>query len=150
MRCQCRACRGRFAGPSPEPEPFSSPLWVPLGVTHDAVDPLIRMPETGLHATSYRFTFRYRGFEETVVIPNDGDTSEAHIEDMAAAAAERFTKRIDERIQAKQGTSVATGTRMKDVAAVLRDIRSHGRKRAQSSSGKLYFPSIRGQGVPDF
>lgn len=147
-KCQspyCRVCRDT----DPPKNPFSSPLWVPPGVTHDSVTPLLRMPETGRFATAYSFTFRYRGVEETVVIPSDGATSVEQIEDMAAAAAERFGKKVDERIQEKQGKTPATGSRMKDVAAVLRDIRTHGRKRAASSSGKLYFPSIRGMGVPD-
>ena len=106
--------------------------------------------EDGRTVFKHEFRLSYRGESEFFGVLAEDDASDAQVEDMAAATAERALQKIEERLQRRadratpeQLADPAYWDRRRDLAAVWRDFLKHAKKRRASSNGKLYYPGIK-------
>ena len=65
----------------------------------------------------------------------DKDTSQAHIEDMMASAAEKWFKEVREKYDKRP----ATPKELQHAGKSMNDYLKHRTRRRESTSGKIYF-----------
>ena len=124
-------------------------MWTPTGVEYIQSWVVGKTEEDGITAIQHEFMLTFRGAKKIFNVLAEGDASEAHIEDMAAAVAERTMQQIIEREQELAGrltpgdlAKTEHTAHRRELAAALRDFRKSQKRRRQSSTGKLYFPGL--------
>jgi len=135
----------------PDDNPVETPeLWTPDGLVHVGSDDLGRDGE-GQTATSHKFeanfTINGRRYPTAFAVVTTSDDSWDNIEDMAAAMAERELERMIIRDQKRSGQlrPDELDRAMKDeVAAALRDFRAAARKRAKTTTKRVYHQGLGG------
>jgi uncharacterized protein YoxC len=70
-----------------------------------------------------------------IIVLADRDTSKAHIAEMMGKAAESFKDQVRE----KYNKRPPTAQERKDIGKALNEVRSHMRRRNDSTTGKIYF-----------
>jgi len=115
-------------------------LWTPMGAVHFGAAPVGRNAETGGQIVAHTFMFKAtdkhgRVHKEQVKILADDTTSKAHIEEMLGNAAETFLDRVRTRYDKRPPTN---GER-KQIGHALNEFRRYAGKRAESTTGKIYF-----------
>lgn len=144
MICRCTACR-RAQIPATLYEP--PVLWTPENLSFVRGNSMGLTGEDADEAILYEFDVTWKGERVTFGVLAEKGASVAQVEDMAAAKAERELTKIMERLEIRGRRVPVTGTALskpenigirRELAAVLRDIRRHARKRAQTTTGRLY------------
>ena len=136
----------------PDDNPVETPeLWTPDGLNHVGSDNLGQDVETGATATSHKFeanfTINGRRYPTAFAVATTSDDSWDNIEDMAAAMAERELERMIIRDQRRSGQlrPDELDRAMKDeVAGCLRDFRAAARKRAATTTKRVYHQGLGG------
>ena len=115
-------------------------LWVPRGSTLVGTDSIGYNAETGASIVVHTFKFHDKetGRSTIVKIPAERSISQAHIEDMAAQALERWL--IEVRAQGR--IRKPTPEQRKEIGRVLEDFRQHSKRRRQSATGVLYYRGV--------
>ena len=115
-------------------------LWTPRGTVPLGMAPVGHNAETG--KTIVRHTLLVSAKDDfgvthktRIIVLADPDTSNAHIEDMMGKAAEKFKDQVREKHSKRQPTVAEK----KEIGRALNDIRTHIRKRRESTTGKIYF-----------
>ena len=122
-------------------------LWTPPGMDLVAVDALGQILESQTQAFGYRAAYRCPECGETrpMTVAASEEDSIANIEDILGAAMERDWQTHVIKYHQYKGTRLSPREAMKDehtkreLAGTLRDWRDHAKKRAESSTGKIYF-----------
>jgi hypothetical protein len=115
-------------------------LWTPTGVVQLGASPVGMNVETGGQIVAHTFTFKAtdkhgRVHQEQVKILADDTTSKAHIEEMLGNAAETFL----EQVRTKYDKRPPTHGERKQIGYALGEFRKYAGKRAESTTGKIYF-----------
>jgi hypothetical protein len=115
-------------------------LWTPSGAVHFGAAPVGRNVETGGQIVAHTFTFKAtdkngRVHKEQVKILADDTTSKAHIEEMLGNAAETFL----EQVRTKYDKRPPTNGERKQIGYALKEFRQYALRRADSTTGKIYF-----------
>ena len=135
-------------------EDVTTAMWTPSEVTYIQSwlvepEPGWKLPETGLRVFKHEFMLKFMGETEMFGVIATDDTSEAHIEDMAAGTSEKSMEKIRDRVRAR-GSKVlpehlAREENKKlrhDLAGAWRDMKRHAAKRRKSTNGKIYYPGL--------
>ena len=115
-------------------------LWTPTGTALVGVVPVGNNAETGspivAHTIMLKATDKFgKEHKMRVQVLADKDTSQAHIEDMMASAAEKFLQEVREKYDKRP----ATPEERKHAGKALDDFLKHRTRRRESTSGKIYF-----------
>ncbi len=123
-------------------------IWTPTGMDDIVtVDEYGRIGESGRKAKGYKASVKCPKCSrmETFTVAADETDSQDNIEDILGAAMERWiTKHVVEYHQWLGGRDTPSQAmkdkeKKRDIAAALRDWRAAAKKRAASSTGKLYW-----------
>ena len=119
---------------------MTSELWTPAGTAYKGAAPVGYNAETGgaivAHTIMLKATDKFgKEHKMQVKVLADNDTSQAHIEDMMASAAEKFLQEVRE----KYDKRAATPEERKHAGKALDDFLKHRTRRRESTSGKIYF-----------
>lgn len=117
-------------------------LWTPSGVTGHSVAPVGRNAETGgaIQQHIFRVHDPVTGKKHKFCILADEDTSQAHLEDMASSAVDRWLTEVRQ----KDHKPAPTPEQRKEIGRILNDIRTNRMKRAESSTGRIYYSGLKG------
>jgi hypothetical protein len=117
-------------------------LWTPSGVTGHSVAPVGRNAETGgaIQQHIFRVHDPVTGKKHKFCILVDEDTSQAHLEDMASSAVDRWLTEVRQ----KDHKPAPTPEQRKEIGRILNDIRTNRMKRAGSSTGRIYYSGLKG------
>ena len=115
-------------------------LWTPTGTVPLGAAPVGHNAETGspivAHTIMLKATDKFgKEHKMRVQVLADNDTSQAHIEDMMASAAEKFLQEVREKYDKRP----ATPEERKHAGKALDDYLKHRTRRRESTSGKIYF-----------
>ena len=115
-------------------------LWTPAGTAYKGAAPVGYNAETGgvivAHTIMLRAKDRFgKEHKMQVQVLADNETSQAHIEDMMASAAEKFLREVREKYDKRP----ATPEERKHAGKALDDYLKHRTRRRESTSGKIYF-----------
>ena len=115
-------------------------LWVPAGATHTGVVSVGSNAETGGGIVNNQFMFKATdefGVEHKlkVMIPADKNVSQAHVEEMAGHAYEKFVIEV----RNKYDKRPPTAQEKKDIGQALEQFRKDMGKRRASTNRKLHF-----------
>ena len=115
-------------------------LWTPTGTAYQGAAPVGYNKETGgaivAHTITLRATDKFGTKREHIVkVLADKDTSQAHIEDMMANAAEKWFKEVREKYDKRP----ATPAELKHAGKGLKDVLKYRTRRRESTTGKIYF-----------
>ena len=145
----------RQANPIPEIPLFADTdaatnLWTPDGLEHVQSWTVGREPSSGRFMVKHEFRLTWKGEVRYFGILAQDNDSPDQIEDLAAEMVIREAKRIIETLQARGSKlipeDVATNIPIRrELAAVMRDYVRMARKRAQTTTGRIYQPAV---GVP--
>ena len=136
----------------PDDNPIETPeLWTPDGMVQVGSDNVGLVGETGEPAVSYKFevnfTINGRRYPTAFSVVTTLDDSPAHVEDMAAAMAERELERMIIRDQQRSGQlrPDELDRAMKDeVAGCLRDFRAAAKRRGATTTKRVYHQGLGG------
>jgi hypothetical protein len=114
-----------------------SELWTPPGATGYSASSAGSNTETGeqIEAHIFRVKDPVTGRQNKFCILADGTTSQAHLEDMAAASVDNWLTEV----RAENRKPAPTPEQRKEIGRILNDIRTHRMKRKQSSNGRIYY-----------
>ena len=117
-------------------------LWTPQGVTGHSVAPVGRNAETGeaIQQHIFRVQDPVTGKKHKFCILVDDDTSQAHLEDMVSSAVDRWLTEVRQR----DHKPAPTPEQRKEIGRILNDIRTNRMKRAESSTGRIYYSGLKG------
>jgi hypothetical protein len=115
-------------------------LWTPTGTAYRGAAPVGYNSETGgaivAHTIMLKATDKFgKEHKMRVQVLADKDTSQAHIEDMMAQAAEKWFKEVREKYDKRP----ATPEELKHAGKGLNDVLKYRTRRRESTSGKIYF-----------
>lgn len=124
--------------------------WVPDGIAYESSTYVGKTGETGEKAYTHRFRLNYRGEVEHFTVGVGETDPQSQIEDMAAAAAERMMKRIDERLQ-KRGAKLtpeqlsqkANWNVRHELAGAMRQYMDWAKKRNGSSNSRVLYKGLK-------
>ena len=113
-------------------------IWTPEGSTYAPPTYGGLSRETGDAYTIHTFHFhdKVSGRRSVTKIPAGPETSQAHIEDMAANALENWLLEVKAKTAGKHTPSHAERLQ---VGEALREFRKYAEKRRESQTGKVYF-----------
>ena len=122
---------------------MTTELWTPQGVTDYSATPAGRT-ESG-QVTSHTFQVKdpITGRRHKFCVLTDETTSDAHLEDMASHAVEKWLTEV----RAEGQKPPPTPGQRKEIGKILNEIKQYSAKRRQSSSGKIYYDGIEGAGT---
>ena len=115
-------------------------LWTPAGTAYKGAAPVGYNAETGdaivAHTIMLKATDKFgKEHKMRVQVLADPDTSQAHIEDMMANAAEKFLQEVREKYDKRP----ATAEERKHAGKALNDFLQYRTRRRESTTGKIYF-----------
>ena len=118
-------------------------LWTPTGTAYQGAAPVGYNKETGgaifAHTITLQATDKFgKEHKMRVQVLADKDTSQAHIEDMAAQALETFL--IECRVT--DGKKKPTAAQRKDIGKQLKEFREYALKRRESTNNRIYYRGI--------
>lgn len=142
----------RQANPIPEiplnaEQEVGNNLWTPDGLEYVQSWVVGKSQESSMRVLKHEFRLTFKGEARFFGIVAMEDDSPAQIEDLAANMVIREAKRIIETLQ-KRGSKlvpeqVAENIPIRrELAAVMRDYIKHARRRAQTTTGRLYQPAV--------
>jgi len=117
-------------------------LWTPQVVTSHAVSPAGHNAETGGQIQSHIFRVHdpVTGKRHKFCVLADDETSQAHLEDMAAQAVDTWLTEIRQ----KDHKPAPNAGQRKEIGKILDEIRTNRIKRKESSNGKIYYSGLKG------
>jgi hypothetical protein len=135
----------------PDENPVDTPeLWTPDGLVHVGSDDL-GMTGEGETALSSKFEMRTtiggRKYKTAFAVVHVKSDSWENIEDAAAAQAERELSRMiikNQRLMGKMRPDELDPDTKKELSATLRDFRAAARKRAETTTGRVYHTGLGG------
>ena len=110
-------------------------LWTPKGVTYIGETQLGGHSEVSIKIYEFQFHDPVTGRRQLVKIPDDGEMSMAHIEDMAAQALEGFIKEC-------RGLDIKkkpTPEQKKEIGKAVEEFRKYRANRDESTSNRIYW-----------
>ena len=115
-------------------------LWTPQGTAYKGAAPVGYNKETGgaivAHTIMLKATDKFgKEHKMRVQVLADKDTSQSHIEDMMANAAEKWFKEVREKYDKRP----ATPEELKHAGKSMNDFLKYRTRRRESTSGKIYF-----------
>ena len=130
---------------------MSPELWTPDGV--DYVQSWEPVPgfvsEEGERVFKHEFRLSFKGETQMFGVMAEESTSDAQIEDMAAKVSETTAKQIIERLQRRGSKLIPEELAKKgnwdvrrELASVWRDYIGSAKRRAASTTGKIYYSGI--------
>ena len=133
--------------PLDAPRDASSALWTPDGLEHVQSWVCARDKASGRFMVKHEFRLTWKGEVRYFGVLAQDDDSPDQIEDMAASMVLREAKRIIETLQERGSKlvpeDVATNIPIRrELAAVMRDYIKAARKRAQTTTGRVYQPAV--------
>lgn len=138
----------RQANPIPEiplnvPTEAGNTLWTPSGLEHVQSWVVGKVESTGARVFKHEFRLTFKGEVRYFGIVAHENASPDQIEDLAAGMVEREAKRILDELQ-KRGSKLVPEEITnnipirRELAAVMRDYIRHARRRAKTTTGRLY------------
>ena len=121
---------------------MTTELWTPQGVTGHTVSPVGFNAETGGGIQQHVFQVHdpVTDKRHKFCVLADGDTSQAHLEDMVSNAVDRWLKEVRQ----KDHKPAPTPEQRKEIGKIIDEIRRYRIKRNLSSSGVIYFDRLGG------
>lgn len=121
-------------------------LWTPDGLEY--IQSWL-IEEKGYRGVKHEFRFTYKGEVRYFGILDTINSTPAQVEDLAGEMVIREAKRIIETLQARGSKLVPEQVTndipiRRELAAVMREYIRHARRRAQTTTGRLYQPAIGG------
>jgi hypothetical protein len=115
-------------------------LWTPRGTVPLGTAPLGHNKETGKIVVRHTLLVEAKDdfgkvWPRYIVVAADPDTSPAYIEDAMAKAAEKWKTEVREKHSKRQPTAAEK----KEIGRTLNDIRTHIRKRKDSTNRTIYY-----------
>ena len=120
---------------------MTTDLWTPQGVVKLHTTPSGNNAETGgkIVAHTFRLEDKETGRKTIIKILADDTTSEAHLEDMAAQAAENWFTQV----RAEGKKRIPTVEQRKEIGKIINEIRTKLKKRRQSSNNKILYNGLK-------
>ena len=154
LGCLCYMSESRQANPIAEiplgaDKDIGNSLWTPDGLEH-VQSWRVASEDRGIgraHMIKHEFRFTFKGEIRYFGVLAPEDESPAAIDEMVGNMVLREARRIIEALQARGSKlvpeDVATNIPIRrELAAVMRDYIKHARKRAQTTTGRVYQPAV--------
>ena len=121
---------------------MTTELWTPPGVTGHSVSSVGYNAETGGGIQQHVFQVHdpVTDKRHKFCVLADGDTSQAHLEDMVSNAVDSWLKEVRQ----KDHKPAPTPEQRKEIGKILNDIRKSRIRRKQSSTGVIHFTGLGG------
>ena len=120
---------------------MTTDLWTPQGVVKLNATPSGHNADTGesIVAHTFRLEDKETGRKTILKILADDTTSEAHLEDMTAQAAENWFTQV----RAEGEKRKPTVEQRKEIGKIINEIRTKLKKRRQSSNNKILYNGLK-------